>query len=94
MPKGVPKDQSFRRSILHLLKISKGHLGKVIDMVEKDEYCIDIIHQSLAVQSSLKKIDQKILKNHMVHCVSDSIKKGNSKEVISEVMKVVEKTNG
>lgn len=76
----------------HLLKISRGHLDKVIDMVEKDEYCIDVIHQSLAVQAALRKIDQKILKNHMEHCVAHSIKQGKTKEVIDEVMRVVEKS--
>lgn len=77
--------------IVHRLKIAKGHLEKVISMTEKGEYCIDIIHQSQAVQSALRETDKLILDNHLKTCVADAIGKGKKKEVIEEVMKVVEK---
>ena len=82
----VAKDQ-----IIHRLKISKGHLEKVIQMVEKDEYCIDIVHQLLAIQSALKNVDELILENHLKTCVADSIKNGESDEAIKEVMEVLKK---
>ena len=85
------RPKSTRERILHRLKISSGHLNKVIKMVEDDDYCIDVIHQSLAVQAALKKVDQEVLKNHMKTCVADSIKRGETGEVIDEVMKVMEK---
>lgn len=91
MPKGVPRDQSVQHAVLHRMKIARGHLDKVIDMVEHGHYCVDVIHQSLAVQSALKQIDQLVLKNHMETCVAEEIKKGNANEVIDEVMKVMEK---
>jgi len=72
-------------------KIASGHLKKVIRMIENGEYCIDIIHQSLAVQAALRKADDLVLKNHLETCVSDDIKKGNSKKAIDEIMKVLEK---
>ena len=40
-------------------------------MLESGEYCIDIVHQSLAVQAALKKADEEVLKNHLETCVSD-----------------------
>jgi DNA-binding FrmR family transcriptional regulator len=76
---------------LHRLKIARGHLDKVINMVEKGAYCIDVVHQSIAVQSALKKVDELILENHLKTCVSDSIKKGDSEEAIKEVMEVLKK---
>ena len=91
MPKGHPKENSEERKILHQLKIAKGHLDKVIRMQQDGSYCVDIVHQSLAVQAALKKIDQRILKRHMESCVADAIRKGNDKEVIDEVMRVMEK---
>ena len=91
MPKGTPRDQSVQHAILHRLKITRGHLNKVIEMVESGHYCIDVIHQSLAVQSALKSVDQLLLKNHMETCVADAIKRGDSKEVLNEVMQVMEK---
>lgn len=87
----VSRDLSVKQAILHRLKIASGHLDKVISMVDHDDYCIDIIHQSLAVQAALRETDHVILKNHMETCVAEAIKKGNSDEVINEVMKVVEK---
>ncbi|OGG14812.1 hypothetical protein A2963_04405 [Candidatus Roizmanbacteria bacterium RIFCSPLOWO2_01_FULL_40_13] len=77
-----------QQSIISRLKITEGHLKKVREMVEKDEYCIDILHQSQAVEAALKEINSLILNNHLNTCVVDSIKKGKSKEVINEVMAV------
>ncbi|MDP1721922.1 MAG: metal-sensing transcriptional repressor [Candidatus Gottesmanbacteria bacterium] len=91
MPKGMPRDQSIERTILHRLKIARGHLDKVIGMVEEDHYCIDVVHQSMAVQAALREADHLILKNHMQTCVADSIRKGDANDVIDEVMKIMEK---
>lgn len=80
-----------KKRILHRYQIARGHLEKVISMLENDSYCIDIVHQSLAVQAALKKADDEVLKNHLETCVSDSIREGNSKEAIGEVMQVLKK---
>lgn len=76
---------------LHRLKIARGHLDKVIDMVEKDSYCIDVVHQSIAVQSALKKVDELILENHLKTCVADNIRNGDAENAIKEVMEVLKK---
>lgn len=83
--------QDPKNKIIHRLKIARGHLEKIIKMVEGDEYCIDIVHQLLAVQSALKKTDEVVLENHLATCVADSIRKGNSSKAIKEVMEVFEK---
>jgi DNA-binding FrmR family transcriptional regulator len=82
-----------RNSIEHRLKIARGHLNKVLEMVEKNEYCIDILTQSQAVQAALKEADAIILENHLKTCVADAVKKdGYEKEkAVSEVMKVFRK---
>ena len=85
-----PKDTTER--ILHRLKISQGHLKKVIKMVEDGQYCIDVIHQSQAVQRALQEADSVILENHLKTCASDAIKNGKSKEAISEIMNVFKKS--
>ncbi len=85
-----PKDTQER--IVHRLKISLGHLQKVIKMVEDDKYCIDIIHQSQAIQKALGQTDNLILENHLETCTADAIRKGDSKKAIAEVMNVVRKT--
>lgn len=74
------------------MKIVKGHIDRVVNMVDRGEYCIDVIHQSQAVQAALKKVDQEILKNHMETCVAEAIKEGKTKDVVDEVMKVIRKS--
>jgi DNA-binding FrmR family transcriptional regulator len=83
--------QDPKRQIVHRLKIANGHLEKVIKMVEDDAYCIDIVHQSLAVQSALKKADEIVLENHLKNCVASEIRQGKTGSAIKEVMEVLKK---
>lgn len=76
---------------LHRLKIARGHLSKVITMVEDDTYCMDIIHQSQAIQKALKEIDALVLENHLHSCVVNQIKDGDAETAITEVMNVFKK---
>ncbi len=85
-----PKDTKER--ILHRLKIAKGHLQKVISMVEGGQYCIDVIHQSQAVQRALSEADSLVLENHLKTCVVDHIKKGEVAKTVKEIMEVMKKT--
>ena len=85
----VPKDHKER--VIHRLKIARGHLEKVIKMVDEDEYCVDIIHQSQAVQKALKEIDHLVLEQHLECCTSEDIKSGNLQKAIDEVMSVFKK---
>lgn len=85
-----PKDTQER--ILHRLKISQGHFKKVIKMVEEGEYCIDVIHQSQAVQRALQEADALVLENHLKTCVIDHIKKGETQSTIKEIMNVFKRS--
>ena len=84
-----PKDTQER--IIHRLKISKGHLEKVIKMIEDDAYCIDVLHQMNAIQSGLKETGNVVLENHLRGCVSDAIKNGDAEKSIAEIMEVFKK---
>lgn len=84
-----PKDQKER--ITHRLKIARGHLDKVLQMVQDDAYCIDVLHQMQAVESGLKETGNVILENHLNTCVTDAIKRGEKDTVINEVMEVFKK---
>lgn len=91
MPRGIPRNQSIQHKILRRLQIIRGHLGCVINMVETDAYCIDVINQSQAVQSALSQVDRIMLENHLKTCVAQAIKNGNTEETIGEVMRVMKK---
>lgn len=83
--------KNIHERILHRLKIAQGHLTKVLNMTEDKQYCIDILHQSNAVQRALKEADNLIMENHLNTCASDAIKKGQKTKAIKEVMSVFEK---
>lgn len=85
-----PKDTQER--ILHRLKIVQGHLKKVIQMVETDTYCIDVIHQSQAIQKALKEIDNLTLEEHLKGCVTDAIKEGKRDKAVAEVINIFKKS--
>lgn len=84
-----PKDTQER--ILHRLKIARGHLNKVIQMVEEDSYCIDVLHQMQAVENAISETEGVVLENHLKTCAADAIRKGKTKEAIAEIMQVFRK---
>jgi len=84
-----PKDTHER--ITHRLKIARGHLDKVIKMMDEDAYCIDVMHQIQAVESGLKETGNLLLENHLKGCVADAITKGKADESIAEIMQVFKK---
>lgn len=84
-----PKDMQER--ILHRLKIARGHLNKIIRMIEEDCYCIDVLHQMQAVESAISETEGVVLENHLNTCAIDSIKKGKEKEAIEEIMTIFKK---
>jgi len=86
-----PKDIKDR--LLHRLKITRGHLDKVISMVDTDVYCIDVIHQSQAIQKALRQVDHLILENHLKTCVADAVSAGHKDEAVLEVMQVFNKSS-
>lgn len=79
--------------ILHRLKITKGHLNKVISMVEEQEYCIDVMHQLQAIEKALKETGNVLLENHLQTCVANAITKGQKKDAIAEIMEVFKKNS-
>ena len=77
---------------MHRLKITKGHLEKVIKMVDDDTYCIDVLHQIQAIEKALKETEGVMLENHLKCCVADAIRNGKQEHAIEEVMQVFNKT--
>ena len=86
-------DINTKIKLTQRLAKAEGHLKKVRKMLEDDEYCLDVIHQSCAVQAALKKVDQIILHSHLHTCVlKDTHKKGSKNEkFIQEIVKLFEK---
>lgn len=84
--------KNSKENALHRLKIARGHLDKVMKMVEEDSYCIDVLTQTKAVRSALEKIDEVLLEEHLSHCVVEHIQEGRSQQAVDEIMKVFSKS--
>lgn len=77
-------------------KKAKSHIEKVIKMVEKDEYCIDIMQQNLAVIGLLKSAHQMMMERHLNSCFINAMDSKNSKkkqEMVGEILKVTKLAN-
>ncbi len=80
--------QTKKEKHLHRIKIIRGHVQAIQHMLENDEYCINVIHQSRAVQKSLKKLDALIMEDHIKHCVVEQAKKGDMKKITTELLDI------
>lgn len=85
--------RGFRDQALRRIRIAEGHLRKVEKMIKDQDYCLDIIHQSRAVQAALKKLDKVILHGHLHSCVlKDTHKdKGKNEKLVSEILELFDK---
>lgn len=71
-------------------------LGKIIDMIEKKEYCIDIMQQNLAAIGLLKSAHQMLMEGHLNTCFKKAMQTNNEKrkqEMIQEILKVSKLAN-
>lgn len=75
---------------LHRIKIIKGHLDSIEKMLENDQYCVDVVHQSRAVQKALQKLDLLIINDHLNHCVVRQIKNGQESKSTAELLTLFE----
>jgi len=85
MKGSISKDTKSRA--LHRLKIMEGQIRGLEKMVREEEYCIDILHQSIAIQNSLKSLNAFILENHLVTHLSKQLKK-NPNSAVKEMIKL------
>lgn len=47
------------------LNIIRGQVDGLSRMIENDEYCIDLLNQSLAAQNALKALDSVLFERHL-----------------------------
>ena len=78
--------QTKEKSLLAAKK-AQGTLNKVIEMIENDKYCPDIIQQVDAVIGSLKSVKKHLLNGHLDHCLENKLKEDRSK-TIAELVRI------
>jgi CsoR family transcriptional regulator, copper-sensing transcriptional repressor len=66
-------------------------LSKIIDMTEKEKYCMDIMQQNLAVIGLLRSAHEMLMENHLQTCFKTAMSSGNNarrKKMADEILKV------
>ena len=71
-------------------------LIKIMEMLEKDRYCIDIMQQNLAVVGLLRSAHEMLMENHLNTCFAKAISSNNDakkKQMTNEILKVTKLFN-
>lgn len=74
------------------INIIKGQLDGLQKMIESDEYCMDLLNQSLAIQNSLKSLDAVLFERHLKTHVSHQMKQEEEKAV-TELVDLFKRVN-
>ena len=79
-----------RKKLIHRLNRIEGQIRGIRKMVEKDEYCADILIQSAAVNAAVNAFNKELLASHIRGCVARDIRDGKD-EVIDELVATLQK---
>jgi DNA-binding FrmR family transcriptional regulator len=74
------------------INIIKGQLEGLQKMIDNDEYCIDILNQSLAIQNSLRSLDTVLFERHLNTHVANQFK-NESDKATSELVALFKRVN-
>lgn len=80
--------QDIKKKALRRLKILEGQIRGLQGMVEKEAYCIHILHQSGACKEALSSVEDLILKNHLSTHVVHQMKSGKISKAVKEILTI------
>ncbi|MEA2557616.1 MAG: CsoR family transcriptional regulator, copper-sensing transcriptional repressor [Actinomycetota bacterium] len=90
----MPGYEMNKKDLQDRLRRIEGQIRGLQRMVDDDKYCIDILTQLNSVLAALKAVGLGILDDHVRHCVTESIERGNGDEKIEELMAAVARLAG
>jgi len=101
-PTTAPPDPShFRHSyskdkalLVRRLSRMEGQVRGIARMIEREEYCVDILQQTSALRAAVDALSILILEDHVSGCVRTAAERGNADEYVDEVIDVVRRTLG
>jgi DNA-binding FrmR family transcriptional regulator len=82
----------IKKRALHRTRILEGQLRGLEKMIENEDYCVDIITLSLAIQKSLGSLNKLLVENHLKTHVPDMFQAGDEQreQAITELVKIYE----
>ena len=92
---------SFRHSytkdkaqLVRRLSRIEGQVRGIARMIEREEYCVDILQQTAALRAAVDSLSIMVLEDHVGGCVRTAAEQGKADEYIDEVIDVVRRTLG
>lgn len=79
-----------KRALLNRLSRLEGQLRAVRGMVERDEYCNDILNLVVAIERGVRSFGTSLLSSHFRSCVLRDIQEGDT-EIIDEFLTTMAK---
>ncbi|HEX7336406.1 MAG TPA: metal-sensitive transcriptional regulator [Gemmatimonadales bacterium] len=77
-------DPEIKHAIGGRLRRIEGQVRGVQKMIEEERYCAEVLMQLSSVQEALRGVGRALLLNHLKHCVTETIRRGDPKQ--SEAM--------
>lgn len=87
----LKNDPKRKKKILTSLKKSRSLIDKIIQMVEENEYCIDVMQQNLAAMGLIRSAHNTLMKSHLNTCFKNAMDSEDEKlkqKMIEEILKV------
>jgi CsoR family transcriptional regulator, copper-sensing transcriptional repressor len=98
---GSELDPTFRHSysrdqaiLVRRLRRIEGQARGIERMIERREYCIDILQQTAALRAAVDSVALLILEDHVQGCVRSAAKQVDADRYVEEVLDVVRRTLG
>src|SRR2546427_9727550 len=96
-----PPRADFRRSsskdearLARRLSRIEGQVRGISRMIERDEYCVDILQQTAALRAAVDALAILVLEDHVQGCVRTAAERGEADAYVQEVLDVVRRTLG
>ena len=77
--------------ITHKLKIARGQIDGILQMIDENRYCVDISNQLQATQALLRSANQEILQEHIRNCVREALQTDVENPKLEEALELLEK---
>jgi DNA-binding FrmR family transcriptional regulator len=83
-----------KANLVRRLSRIEGQVRGIARMIEREEYCVDILQQTAALRAALDSVGILILEDHVRGCVRTAAERGESDAYVDEVVDVVRRTLG
>ena len=83
-----------RTQLIRRLSRIEGQVRGIARMIEREEYCVDILQQTAALRAAVDALSVLILEDHVQGCVRTAAERGEADRYVEEVIDVVRRTLG